>query len=393
MAKYAIDSTTLTGIADAIREKAGTTGGIATSQMAESILAIKGGLALDVVTASALPGTVVDGQIVVESTTPANHVYITTDEPATAEVGDILIAIEPGAEIRWELTDETSFIRGGLAYAAQWNGTTWVICEAYYGVAGAWEQFSTTLPPVGTPLESMPWSDIAKIAKAGKGADYFKVGDKKSVPVSGTVGSDTISGTRYCKIIGINHNKSIEGNGIHFQFLWNGSDNPMAWDYGHGTTGQGYMMNSSNSNVGGWQSSYMRNTLCATFLTRLPAEMQAAIKECRKYTDNTGNANSSDATKVTETKDKIFLLSEYEVFGSAGYGNAGEKDYQAQYEYYAAGNRKNRYRVRSTSNLCNWWLRSAHRASTNKYVAVDTYGSIMVGEAYYSYGFAPCFMV
>lgn len=352
-----------------------------------------GGLSLDVVTASSLPGTVVDGQIVLETETPANNVYVSTEEPASPASGDILIMLEPGAEVLWGVMSEPYFLSAGLSYAAQWDGATWVVLEGYYGIAGVWEQFSTTLPAVGTPLADMPWADISKVAKAGKGADYFKTGDMKAVPVSGTVGNDTISGTRYCKIIGINHNKAIEGNGIHFQFLCDGSGNPMAWDYGHTTTDQGYMMNKPASNVGGWMFSYMRNTLCSEFLTRLPAELQSVIRECSKYTDNTGNANNGDATKVTETKDKIFLLSEYEVFGSTVYGNAGEKNYQAQYEYYAAGNHKRRYRVRASTSLCNWWLRSPHRASANKYVAVDTLGSVTTDTSNTSYGFAPCFML
>lgn len=352
-----------------------------------------GGLSLDVVTASSLPSAVVDGQIVVETATPANNVYVSTEEPTSPASGDILIMLEPGAEVLWGVMSEPYFLSAGLSYAAQWNGTTWVVLEGYYGVNGAWEQFSTTLPAVGAPLSDMSWADISKVAKAGKGADYFKVGDMKAVTVSGTVGNDTISGTRYCKIIGINHNKFIEGNGIHFQFLWDGSNNAMAWDYGHNTTGQGYMMNKTVSNVGGWLSSYMRNTLCTTFLTRLPAELQSVIRECSKYTDNTGNANNGDATKVTETKDKIFLLSEYEVFGRIASGNAAEQNYQAQYEYYAAGNRKHRYRVRSTSTVCNWWLRSPNRSTAANYVAVSDAAVPISTAANTSYGFAPCFMV
>lgn len=43
MAKYSIDSATLTGIADAIREKAGTTDSILTSAMADAIASIPEG--------------------------------------------------------------------------------------------------------------------------------------------------------------------------------------------------------------------------------------------------------------------------------------------------------------------------------------------------------------
>lgn len=363
--------------------------------MAELITEIRGGLSVDLVTVPSLPSTAVDGQIVVESTTPANHVYITTDEPVTAEVGDILIAIEPGATVKWELTDGINFLRGGLAYAGQWDGTTWVICEAYYGVNGAWEQFSTNLPAVGTSLESMSWADISKIATAGKGANYFNVGDSKTVKVNGTFGGLSVNSNVVCKIIGFNHNKAIEGNGIHFQFLWF-SGKAEAWDDGYGGQyGTAFSMNSSANNAGGWQGSYMRNTVCAAFLNALPSDLRTVIKECIKYTDNTGGSGGGDASRVTATKDKIWLLSAAECFGNVGSGgNAAELNYQARYDYYAAGNSSIRYRWKVPDNLCNWWLRSPQVTKTTSFMAAKSTGGTTTAEAAnYSYGFAPCFMV
>ena len=351
-----------------------------------------GGLSLDVVTASALPDTVVDGQIVVITETAINNVYVSTEEPASPAAGDILIALVNGAEVIWGVSSEPYFVSGGLSYAAQYSGTAWTAVDAYYGVSGVWEEFSTTLPAVGTTLDNMSWDNISKIAKAGKGADYFSVGDMKLVTVNGTFGSLAVTATVYCVIIGINHNKDIEGNGIHFQFLrYSGKD--MAWDKSNGTTGTSLMMNNSANNGGGWMDSYMRNTICTAYLDALPGELQAVIRECVKYTDNAGGANGGDASKVTATRDKIWLPSALEVYGSVGGTNAAEANYQVQYEYYKAGNSRVRYRQSAQSAACIWWLRSPVASSETKCATISTTGSLSSAAVNVSYGFAPCFMV
>ena len=351
------------------------------------------GLSIDVITAAALPDKVVDGQIVIETETSANNVYVSTEEPVSPASGDILIMLEPGTEVKWGIMSEPYFLSAGLSYAAQWNGTTWVICEAYYGVSGVWEQFSTNLPAVGTSLNNMSWADISKIAKAGKGADYFAVGDIKTVKVNGTFGGLSVNSNVQCKIIGINHNKAIEGNGIHFQFLWfNGTAEAFDDGYG-GQYGTAYSMNTSANNAGGWMSSYMRNTVCPAFLNALPSDMIAVVRECVKYTDNTGGTGGGDASKVTATKDKIWLLSAVECFGSVGSGNAAEANYQKQYDYYKAGNSPLRYRWKANTTLCNWWLRSPQISSTSNFMFATTSKSVNASAANYSYGFAPCLKV
>lgn len=351
-----------------------------------------GSLSLDVVTASTLPGTVVDGQIVVITDTTPGTVYIDTDEPAAPAAGDVWAKLEAGADVALELTEETPYLRGGLVNAAQWDGTVWSNVDAYLGLTSSWEQFSYSLPPVGQTLNEMSWADIAKIAESGKGAEYFSVGDRKAVEISGKVGSATVSGTYYCTIIGINHNKKREGNGIHFQFVWTALSGGTAYAFDYSYSGSAvYIMNTDAKNNGGWEDSYMRNTTCPAFLSILPAELQAVIKPCKKYTDNVGQGG--DASAVTETTDSIFLMSQYEAFGSTSGSNGAEADYQEQYAYYAAGNSRVKNRLASQSNKATWWLRSPGTATSNGFRAVGTDGAGSTTTANKSYGFAPCFMV
>lgn len=152
-------------------------------------------------------------------------------------------------------------------------------------------------------------------------------------------------------------------------------------------------MNTSASNSGGWKSSYMRNTICPAFLAALPAAWQNIIAACTKYSDNTGGG-SDTASYVTSTSDKIWLLSEFEVFGERKLANSAEQNYQKQYAYYANGNGEFKYKHNETGTKCYWYLRSAYTKNTSRFVEVyGTVNSIFVADANKSEGFAPCFKV
>lgn len=253
------------------------------------------------------------------------------------------------------------------------------------------------LPPIGTALNDCTWDEISKISNRGLGADYFSVGDRKAVTLNSTVGSLSLSGTYYAYIIGIDHNSSVEGNGITFQFGFNTlSDgaNIAFVDGNYGTkktTGSLFNMNNSESNSGGWESSLMRTTICPAFKDCLPSELQAVLKKVTKYTDNTGNGTLT-ASCVTATEDDIFLLSEFEVRGSRNYANTTEQNYQKQYTWYSAGNSKVMYKHDATTTAGYWWLRSVANNS-GIFCCVTNTGGASNATANYSYGFSPAFVI
>ena len=186
------------------------------------------------------------------------------------------------------------------------------------------------LPEIGTALNDMSWEDIRKISDAGLASSYFNVGDRKAVTLSGTAGSLSLNDTYYCYIIGIDHNSAIEGtNCIHFQFGFDSLDggNHIAFvDSGYNTqktSGAWFNMNNTNSNSGGWNSSLMRTSICPAFKNAMPSDLQAVLKATTKYSDNTGGG-SDTVSYVTATTDDIFLLSEFEVFGTRTYANSSE---------------------------------------------------------------------
>lgn len=270
------------------------------------------------------------------------------------------------------------------------------------------DSYAVSLNFVDPLLNNNTWETIKNISDAGQGANYWSIGDRKAVTLDGTVGALTLSNyTTYAFIIGFNHNASVEGaNRIHFQLaktaLSGGTDVCFCDSYYTSpvsTTGY-FSMNSSATNSGGWASSQMRTNICGTSLSSysgtiiavIPAALRAVLKSVTKYTDNTGN-NSTSAIAVTATKDYFFLLSEFEVFGSISRANSNEASKQAQYTYYSAGNSKVKYKHNGTSAAARWWLRSPLASNSDGFENVNTNGTVEDRTARASFGFAPGFCV
>lgn len=283
------------------------------------------------------------------------------------------------------------------------SGAVRAVSEAYIGVAGATKKVWPSFPAPGKALDNYTWDEISQISSANLGENYFSVGDRKQITLNGTVGDLTFSNySTYAFIIGFNHNSSREGSGrIHFQIgktalSW-GKDICLVSGYSDDSD---FYMNTSNTNSGGWEDSYMRNNILGTsktsysgeFIGVLPSALRNVLKSVTKYTDNTGNSSTSSSA-VTATTDYAFLLSEYEVFGSCTYANSNEASRQQQYAYYSAGNSKIKYNHSSTGTAVGWWLRSPYRGHSANFVYVNRDGSVNNNSASRSYGVAPGFCV
>ena len=294
---------------------------------------------------------------------------------------------------------------GAYTVTATKNGQT---TSGSVNVVSSTTAYSLTLSFVSSTLNNNEWSVIKSVSDAGQGANYWSIGDRKAVTLNGTVGKLSLSNvTTYAFIIGFNHNASVEGtNRIHFQLaktaLTGGTDVCLcdsSYNSNVSTTGY-FSMNSSRTNSGGWASSQMRTNICGTSLSSysgtiiavIPAALRAVLKSVTKYTDNTGGGSTA-ASAVTATTDYFFLLSEFEVFGSISYGNTNEKNKQAQYAYYSAGNSKIKYKHDGTSTAAYWWLRSPLAGASYIFVCVLSGGTVTTNGAYYSLGFAPGFCV
>lgn len=257
-------------------------------------------------------------------------------------------------------------------------------------------------------LNNNTWEQIAKASDEGIASTLWKVGDRKEIVLNGTVGALTFEDYHtYAYIIGFDHNAAVEGDHrIHFQLAktaLSGGTDICFTDGQYLNTGSStaFRMNTSSTNSGGWEDSYMRKNILGTsktsysgrFIGVLPSALRNVLKSVTKYTDNTGNASTSSSA-VTATTDYIFLLSEYEVFGSCSIANSNEASRQQQYAYYSAGNSKVKYRHTSTSSTAGWWLRSASRYDSSAFAGVNIYGGDVIDYYVgYSLGVAPCFCV
>ena len=283
------------------------------------------------------------------------------------------------------------------------SGAVRAVSEAYIGVAGATKKVWPSFPAPGKALDNYTWDEISQISSANLGESYFSVGDCKQITLNGTMSNLIFNNYHtYAFIIGFDHNAELEGeHRIHFQIgktaLSGGKDICLVSGYNDDSD---FYMNTSSTNSGGWEDSYMRNNILGTsktsysgrFIGVLPSALRNALKSVTKYTDNTGNSSTSSGA-VTATTDYAFLLSEYEVFGSCTYSNSNEANRQQQYAYYAAGNSKVKYNHSSTGSAIFWWLRSPHRGNSTYFVNVGSRGSVGFKRAGTSLGVAPGFCV
>ena len=445
MAEYLTNTTDLTKVASAIREKGGTSDPLVYPDgFVTAIQAIQTGTELQIIVTVTSGATVIatKGSLSVSGTSVNGTCTLTVPEAGTwsvnatlgGETSDtksvtftdsyavsltffsatITVTVDSGASVSLQkdgATIQTKTSTGTVVFTVTETGTYTIVAtkngqttSGSVNVVSSTTSYALTLSFVSSTLNDNEWDVIKSVSDAGQGANYWSIGDRKVVTLNGTVGALTLSNvTTYVFIIGFNHNSSVEGtNRIHFQLgktaLSGGTDVALCDSY-YNNTGGGFRMNTSFSNSGGWASSNMRTAICGTSLSNysgtiiavIPAALRAVLKSVTKYTNNTGN--SSAASAVTATTDYFFLLSEYEVFGSTTYANSNEASKQAQYSYYSAGNSKVKYNHSATSTAVRWWLRSPNANTSTAFAQVNIDGGDDSDYADDSLGFAPGFCV
>lgn len=262
------------------------------------------------------------------------------------------------------------------------------------------DTYETTLAFIPDILNDATWGQIKAVADASEGANYWSVGDTKQITLNGKV-SDGLTLSNYqtwVYIIGFDHNKDVEGTGIAFQGFktaqTNGIDVALC-DSGYNTnktSGQWFNMNNNNRTSGGWNSCNMRNNTLPVVKAALPTELTSVIKTTTIYSDNTGDGYDT-ASWVTATQDELYLLAEFEIFGTRTQANTAEQNHQKQYAYYVAGNSKIKYKHDSTSTAVFWLGRSVYVTEVHTFCGVAATGDTSNAPANFSVGFAPAFKV
>lgn len=244
------------------------------------------------------------------------------------------------------------------------DGKARKIKKGYIGVDGV-AQLCWTAFEADPVFANNSWENIALACQLNAVPDSWVVGDQKTM---------TIGGTDYAiDIIGKNHDDYADGSGkapLTFQL--------------HGTYSQVSSMGSAAAQNGGWAVSLARTNLLPKVLELISSDIQNNIKEVTKYTSiSCGN------TTIGTTNDKLFLLSEVEIFGDTTWSVSGEG---TLYEYYSKGGKTSRIKKNPSNATVAWWQRSPSTTG-NCFCHVDVDGTKSSHPATYNYdiSFAFCF--
>ena len=280
------------------------------------------------------------------------------------------------------------------------NVEVWVVVQSVNDV---------TPPP---PLNQASWAYISQQSLAGNAKNLWAVGDCKKIKLSGTASALSLDTELYVYILDFDHDSSTVGgtkDGITFgtfkTALTDGIDVALY-------SLNGFDMNTSSTNSGGWKNSNMRNTVLGSTNTQngdataaataspvanslmscLPTDLRTVMRPMCIYTDNTGGG-SDTASYVTPTIDFLPLLAEFEIYGARTFANSTEQNKQVQYAYFKNGNSKKKYRHSDQSTTSYWWSRSPRSSYSDSFCMVNYLGSANSSGSRTSYGVAPMFKV
>lgn len=322
---------------------------------AATVATTSGGAEINAITASVLPSTVTDGQIVVVTSAATTTYYFGYDTPDSPANGDIWIhTVDSGGY---------SFSVGSITVTPgatmQYNGSIWEYRSAYIGVSGEWKLFSTQ-----SPLSSLTWAQIIAIANSGEDcSNFFAVGDEHTLTLTtGEVRSVVIGDFNHNTITGTTKTAAIA-------FTFKDCYNDVS------------VLNTHDSNYGGWDSSYMRIQLIPDRLKAFPTELKA--DNAIKYVDVVASAGSQSTALVTSS-DRLRLHSMIELGLSYSYAASGEG---TVYAYYAAGNRKKA--IQGTNSI--YWTRSPWTFQNSAFCCVNASGAADAVNSSAPNGVAPCF--
>ena len=180
--EYLTNDIELTSVADAIREKGGTSDPLTYPDgFASAVRAIQTGIALQLI-------VTVSAGAKVTATNGSKTITGTSDSTGVCT----LIVPEAGT---WSVS-------------ATLDGKT-----SDTKTVSIMDSYAVALNFVYPTLNKNTWETIKNISDAGQGANYWSIGDRKAVTLNGTVGHLTLSNyTTYAFIIGFNHNSRFRSS-------------------------------------------------------------------------------------------------------------------------------------------------------------------------------------
>ena len=142
-----------------------------------------------------------------------------------------------------------------------------------------------------------------------------------------------------------------------------------------------FRMNSTNTNVGGYDSTEMYRDTIPALVNALPSWLKNSL-----ITFNVkASAGSQSGTIETIGNNKLALRSEIELFNSASYSKPGEGVYVPYYN----NNDKRKKKIGHNGSADNWWERSPYGSNSSSFCYVNSNGASSNINASNTYGVAP----
>ena len=242
------------------------------------------------------------------------------------------------------------------------------------------KKVTTTTKPIVYSFANDSWATIANNVRNGLGYKY-KVGDTKKV---------SIGGTNYTVRVA-NNTTPTECNDSNF------SQTACGFVVEFADIVENRQMNSTNTNVGGWEASEMRTYANGAFFNNLPEDLRNVIIETKVVS---GHGSTTGETNFPST-DKIYLLSAHEVWedGTSNQVSTYDTAYNQtrQLDYYknlgvTTSSFSGAIKKYNNSNS-DWWLRAAYSGSSKYFFTVRNYGYWNYTYAFDPVGVAPAFRI
>ena len=231
-----------------------------------------------------------------------------------------------------------------------------------------------TIPSGDVPanMEDCSWAMLKSLASAGTLGNYYQIGDTKTIELTG--GERVVM-----ELVSIN-----DGEGTAGAYYPRGTVDFISKDCLQTTRS----MNSSNTNAGGWVSCALRTTLNTTIYETLPQTVKDVIVEKTHKT-----SAGSQSTSLVEHTDKLWLPTEYEMFGAITY-SANTENANVNKHYAVFDTNADRIKHQGTNgSAVGWWESSPYVSDSSYFCGVSSGGSADGTGASGSIGVPLCFRI
>lgn len=230
---------------------------------------------------------------------------------------------------------------------------------------------TTVSSNISTTFSENSWETIAKVFKSGRAYEYWNLGDIKEIELG--------DGYTYeVQIVDLTPNRYEFSDGSGY------SNGVLQFVKCFATE---YQMNSSATNVGGYSDCILRIELNTTIYDLFPDDLKNVIPEVL-IASGIGDSTQSG---TSYSNNKLFLASEFEVFGSRIF-SIGSLEGFRQFGYYDRNNIVSERIKTSVNELSSsWWLRSSVSGYATHFCFVNADGTALCDYANASYGVCPCF--